>query len=182
MRKVFVRSPYNYSGEAVSRETSLDFSGVTSLALQSAKNDADINVIVKRFGVTYMMPQGIRPPSYQDFDDVFDFQTAMNAVRDAGTRFMALPAVVRREFDNDPQRFLQFASDPKNLDKMREMGLAVPLPKVDNAPAPDVPGNQGAGNDGPKGDGVGESGAGPSDGGKPSKVANRSAGSGGAKS
>ena len=37
--------------------------------------------------------------------------------------FMALPSKVRREFDDDPGTFLDFANDPKNTDRMIELGL-----------------------------------------------------------
>lgn len=102
-----------------------------SLTQQSAKEDADINTIVRRFGITGSMPVGLVPPTFQDFEDVFDYQSALHVVMDAQDRFMAMPAEVRARFGNDPQRFVEFASDSKNLDAMIEMGLA---PKKPEAP------------------------------------------------
>lgn len=98
-----------------------------SLAVQSQAEDADINVIVKRFGITGQVPQGVRPPTFEDFgDSVFDFQTAQNALVEAQRSFMAMPADVRKRFDNDPQQFVAFCSDEANLPEMRKLGLAVP--------------------------------------------------------
>ena len=51
----FVRSPYNYDMSAVSDETGLCCED-ESLAIQSAKEDADINTIVRRFGLTGELP------------------------------------------------------------------------------------------------------------------------------
>lgn len=97
-----------------------------SLAHQSFKEEADINEIVRRFGLTGVIPQGLKVPTYQDFEDVFDFQTAQNALVAADRAFMALPAEIRKRFGNNAGEFVDFCSDPKNLDEMRKMGLAVP--------------------------------------------------------
>lgn len=97
-----------------------------SLTVQSGKDEADINVILKRFGVTGMLPQNVRPPTFADFDDVFDFQSAMNAIIEAEKSFMTMPADVRMRFGNNPAEFVKFCSDEANLDEMRKLGLAVP--------------------------------------------------------
>lgn len=137
MAKPFVRSPYNYDRDKVSRETSY-VSDEPSMTVQSSKDECDINTIVKRFGLTGTMPAAMIPPSYADYEGIFDFHTAMNAVREAGESFMLMPADVRAEFQNDPQRFLAFCSDSKNLPRMRELGLAIPEVKVDTTPVVSV--------------------------------------------
>ena len=128
-------SAYDYDRDRVSRETGTSFEGEESLAIQSAKDECDINTIVRRFGVTGVLPEGARSVTYLDFDGVFDFQTAMNAVRSAQDAFMALDADVRQRFYNDPQRFVEFCSKPENIDELRRMGLADPAPKVDDVSA-----------------------------------------------
>lgn len=130
---MFVRNPYNYDVDKVSEETGL-FCADDSRAIQSQKDDADINVIVKRFGLTGVMPQSVRVPRYEDFDEVFDFQTAQEVLLQARASFMSMPADVRLRFGNDPQAFMEFCTDEKNLDEMRKLGLAVPEP-----PKPAVP-------------------------------------------
>lgn len=98
-----------------------------SMAIQSQKAEADINMIVKRFGVTGLLPQTVRLPKYGDFgDQVFDYQTAMNAVRQADESFMALPPDIRAKFKNDPQAFMDFCAQKENLPELRKMGLAPP--------------------------------------------------------
>lgn len=99
-----------------------------SLTLQSQAQDADINVIMKRFGVTGVLPQVALPPSYGDFDSVSDYSDAVALIREANASFNALSASVRARFDNDPALFVNFCCDPSNIDAMREMGLAVPKP------------------------------------------------------
>ncbi|WNK12459.1 MAG: internal scaffolding protein [Microvirus sp.] len=111
-----------------SAASGFDNSDEPSLTVQADKDDADINTIVARFGLTGRMPEGLRVPSFQDYDGVFDFQTAMHAIIQAEDNFMAMPATVRAKFNNDPGQFLQFAVDPANVDVMVEMGLAIPKP------------------------------------------------------
>lgn len=103
--------------------------------IQSGKDDADINVIVKRFGITKTFPVTFRTPEYGDYSGVGDFHTAMNAVRTAQETFAAVPSDVRKRFGNDPQLFLEFCSNPENVDELVKMGLAVPRETVvDSSP------------------------------------------------
>lgn len=107
-----------------------------SLTVQSEKDSCDINVIVRNFGVTGLIPQTTRPMLKADFVEVFDFQTAMNTLRSAQEHFMTLPSLVRKRFDNDPQKYLEFVEDPKNVDEMVKLGLAVKAPKEPDPPPP----------------------------------------------
>jgi len=134
---MFVRSAYNYDRSRVSRETST-INDDEGAAQQSFKDECDINTIVRRFGLTGTMPQGIVPPTYATFEGIFDFHSAMNAIAEARESFDAMPADVRAKFLNDPQKFVEFCSDPKNLDEMRDMGLAIPAPVKDTIPTTTV--------------------------------------------
>jgi len=99
-----------------------------SMAIQSQRDEADINTIVKNFGVTGQLPQGIRMPTYGDFYGANDYQSALAAIAEADASFMAMPANVRERFGNDPQQFLEFCADYGNIEEMRKLGLAVPEP------------------------------------------------------
>lgn len=139
MEKPFVRDAYNYDTDEVSRDTGL-FCPEETKTIQSQAEDADINVIVRRFGVTGVMPGGVIPPTYGDFTGVFDYQSAQNAVIQAREAFLRVPAEIRKRFDNDPQAFVDFCSDEKNLDEMRKMGLAVEAIKKPEAEKPPAEG------------------------------------------
>lgn len=120
-----IRAAYHFDRVANSRAHQLCCPEETR-TVQSERDNCDINVIVKRFGVTGQVPQSVRLPTFESYEDVFDYQTAMQAVIDARDAFMELPAKVRERFNHDPQRFLEYATDPANLDGMRELGLAPP--------------------------------------------------------
>jgi len=135
MAKIFLRSTDNYDGDLVSRETGLACDD-ESLTIQSAADDADINTIVRRFGLTGELPSDIKMPQSGDFAGVGDFQSAMNVVRAAQEEFMRVPAEIRARFMHDPQVFSDFFNDPANSDEAIRMGLATRRPEPP-APASD---------------------------------------------
>lgn len=105
-----------------------------SLTRQEFRDECDINEIMRRYqrdGVVSHVTT--REPMYQDFTQYPDLQESMNYIRDAEMAFLSLPSAVRREFDNDPVKFVQFAAEPKNGERLVELGLAEPKPV---APAP----------------------------------------------
>lgn len=126
-----LRTEYDDEQEMYSEMSALTCTD-ESRAIQSQAEEADINTIVRRFGITGHLPVVDRPMYAGDFSDVDDFQSAMNAVRRGEEAFMALPAEVRTEFRNDPQRYFEFCTEVdengslRNLERMRKMGLAVP--------------------------------------------------------
>lgn len=129
----FVRNPYNYDVDVASDESGVKCEDV-SLAVQSERDEVDINTIVRRFGLTGKLPDDIRVPQYGDFTGISDYQSALHAVMAAEESFMQLPADVRKRFDNDPGAFVAFCSDPANLAEMRTMGLLKPEVKPDVVP------------------------------------------------
>lgn len=124
---IFLRTAFNYDIGEVSEMTALYCPDTPedNRTKQSFKDECDINVIVDRFMKTGEMPKDLRQPVYGDYDGVIDFQSAMNAVVQAEETFMAMPASVRARFDNDPQKFLDFADNDGNAEEMVKMGLAV---------------------------------------------------------
>lgn len=121
--------------------------GSKSLVQQDFKDEADINVLVRRFTDVDLMP-GARDKmqaTYGDFTNIPDFFEANLIVSEANEAFMALPATIREDFDNDPGKFLAWCSDPNNRDQMRELGLL--LPKDDDSVVASLDTNEGDAND-----------------------------------
>jgi phage internal scaffolding protein len=110
-----------------------------SLTQQQFLEESDINNIVDRFMKTGHLPDPVSMPQYVDYEGVFDFQSAMNVVRQADENFMRMDAKVRARFHNSPQEFLEFFADSANHEEAVRLGLAVPRPKEsppdDAAPA-----------------------------------------------
>lgn len=96
-----------------------------SLTRQEFAEECDINTIMERYeasgAITHVNTSN---PVYMDVTELPDLRGAMDAMREASLAFYSLPAKVRREFDNDPQAFVDFAQAPENLEQMRTWGLA----------------------------------------------------------
>lgn len=94
---------------------------------QEFTEECDINNIMKRYEASGVWPfRDEAEPIYYDFVGMKDLQGAMNHMIEADEAFMRLPALVRKEFDNDPVRFVEYATDGNNIGKLREWGLAAP--------------------------------------------------------
>lgn len=94
----------------------VDQTGQESRTRQSEKDNCDINKIMERFNRTGRLPtmQSL-PPNYGDAR-VVDYQTAQEIIKDAKTRFNALPAETRKHFGNDPQIYLQALQNATDAD------------------------------------------------------------------
>lgn len=132
---IFLRTPYNYDMSKVSDETGLVCDD-PSLTQQQFADEADINNIVDRFMKTGHLPSPVSMPQYIDYEGVFDFQSAMNVVRQADENFMRMDAKVRARFHNSPQEFLEFFANPDNADEAVRLGLAVPTAKPKDVSSP----------------------------------------------
>lgn len=141
---VFLRTPYNYDVMEAS-----DASGLIcddpSLAQQHARDECDINTIVRRFGLTGELPNGVKAPRYGDFTEATDYHTSLNAVRAADAAFMQLPADIRTRFNNDAGAFVDFVSDDSNRAEAEKLGLVLPAASA------------AVSNPAPEGDGVAQS-------------------------
>lgn len=106
----------------------LDFSGVVSATRQEFADECDINNLMAQYEKTGILPSSMNNnvPQYLDVTDIPDYRETLDMLNEASAAFMALPAIVRKEFDNDPIQFVEFARDPENLPQMRTWGLAPP--------------------------------------------------------
>lgn len=135
---------YNFDSDVISSRTGVSDFG-PSLAKQEFKDECDINVIVRRFGLGIKLPESFRVPQYGDFTSVDDFQSAVQIIQDAEAQFMKIPAATRALFDNDPTKFVMFSSDPANMPELVKLGLAQERPSSPSpaspvpSPGPDTP-------------------------------------------
>lgn len=104
--------------------------------------ECDINVLMARYERTGVLNHfSSKEPQYLDLTAMpDDLMAAMSMMDAAAASFMRLPATVRREFDNDPMKFVAYAEVPENLPKLREWGLAPPEPVIQaESPPSEVP-------------------------------------------
>lgn len=97
-----------------------------SKTVQSQKEEADINTIVKRFGVTGRLPVVPNLPEYGDFtDSPRDYREALERLEAAETAFYTVPSEIRSKFNNDPAAFFD-AVHKASKEQLQEWGLAPP--------------------------------------------------------
>lgn len=109
-----------------------------SLTQQHFAQEADIKTIIKkhdRTGIISHVARGVA--HYGDYSELNEYREALDMINSANASFAELPAEVRKYFSNDAGEFFEFATDPKNAEKMVQLGLAEapPVPKADAAPA-----------------------------------------------
>lgn len=103
-----------------------------SLTQQHFAKEADIKTIIKkhdRTGIINHVARGVA--HYGDYSEVNEYREALDMVNSANASFQELPAEVRKYFSNDAGEFFEFATDPKNAEKMVQLGLAEAPPVPD---------------------------------------------------
>lgn len=115
--------------------------GGEELTQQHFTEEVDINVIVKRFGLTGQLPtsgQAARAV-YGDFTDIYDFESAVARIEEIEDRFMRLPAQFREQFENNPGRLVSFA-ESHSVEELEDVfGRATSPEPVVEAPVEPVP-------------------------------------------
>lgn len=109
----------------------------TSRTKQSQAEESEINNIMARYEKTGIIEHVKDYAGYADMPGGLDYHTAMQLTIEAQIAFDNLPAKTRKEFDNDPFKFLEFVEDPDNVERMAELGLINPeeAPLEANPPA-----------------------------------------------
>ena len=102
-----------------------------SLTQQSHAAAADVRNIIKQYdrtGLIANVNKGIA--QYGDYSEINEYQESLNMVIEANANFAELPSHIREQFNNNAGIFFEFATNPKNSEKMVEMGLAKAPEKV----------------------------------------------------
>lgn len=93
---------------------------------QHHRDEVDTSKLVSRWMQTGIPPTHQRKDGWYGVVPALDFHMAKNTVARAEQSFNQLPAVVRAQFNNDPQSFLAFAGDEENTDELIEMLGPIP--------------------------------------------------------
>lgn len=97
---------------------------------QSLLDDADINKIVKRHMATETLQELDKLEKVYGQITSTNLMDAYRQIDDAQAAFNDIPSGIRKKFDQDAGAFIDYATDPKNIDQMVKWGLAI------NPPAP----------------------------------------------
>lgn len=109
----------------VPRRKTVHPEGGRLMTKQSMRDATDANRIMEKWITVGEFPRGpAGSPMYGDFSSGLSYQEALDRVMAARIEFQALPSRVRTACENDPARFLELCSDPANLERLRDLGLA----------------------------------------------------------
>ena len=137
-----LRKQYDEEADRLAREASDIACLDESLTVQAPSVDADINVLVARFGLDKrgIPPAAIDPRFFGDFSEApRSLQEAIHVVRDAQEKFDRLPPDLRARFRNDPSELWYFVNDPSNGAEAVKLGLLKGPPEPPPEPAVVVP-------------------------------------------
>ena len=116
---------YGRGGRLIRHRTKvLSFNDKPSLTKQDDKDKACIHNIIENHARG--IPTGLRnaKPMSGVIPNVDSFFEAMELVSNATDAFQRLDSKTREFFENDTGKFVKFASNPDNKEKLIEMGLA----------------------------------------------------------
>lgn len=134
MAKRRFRTQYDtdYKSEIFATDVGVD----EDLVQQHMRDECDVNVIMRRYQNTGVLTHVNEQANliYGDFYDVPDYKSGVELMLAADQLFMELPSSVRDHFKNNAGDFLEFATDEKNIEQMREWGLAEKAP-IENTEA-----------------------------------------------
>lgn len=106
------------------RRSSIDFSGTRSLTEQSQAKHCDIHTIMKKYERTGILEHtNAHQGTYMEMPTQPDFHNAQNIIATANSMFESVPSQIRKKFDNDPTRYIEFMQDAANYDEIVKMGL-----------------------------------------------------------
>ncbi|AXL14630.1 internal scaffolding protein [Microviridae sp.] len=126
------------------KRVAINFEGCLALTEQHHKDECDIHNIMRKQKKTGVIEHvNAYQGTYGEMPTGNEFHENMNIIAKAQTMFETVPSHLRNMFENDPAKFLDFMQDPKNKNKMEELGLDashLPEPAENlNTPAPSDP-------------------------------------------
>jgi len=124
IRKLFAEPTINDVRETIIKKGRTDSNGNLIYTTEQAHKDTcNVNNIIRKYARTGAI-EHIKyiEPTYLDTSGA-DLKTAMDRVIAIQQKFDKIPAKVRKHFDNDPVKFLNFYNDPNNKDEANKIGL-----------------------------------------------------------
>lgn len=126
MNDIVIRDFYGTIGEKEGFSSDLP-----SKTMQEFIDDCDINHILNSFNSTGVLPpsqqvDSMRVPEFLDISDLPETpQEFYDVFKTAQDSFDALPVEIKERFNHDKEKFIKFVLDPKNVNTLCDLGLAV---------------------------------------------------------
>lgn len=103
----------------------------SSLVEQHHKDLCDVYNILSRYDKTGIITHVNNAKAmYGDFTEINEYREALNLVQNAQSSFDEMPSNIRERFRNNPGLFMEFITNPANLEEAVELGLAERRPQL----------------------------------------------------
>lgn len=92
---------------------------------QQFKDECDVNNILRNYVNTGILTHtAATPPQFGDYSEMpTDYGEALALIERSREEFAGLPSEVRKRFDNNPLRLVQFLQDSNNREEAEKLGL-----------------------------------------------------------
>lgn len=119
---------HQYDDEADKREGDLaaTVNDEPSMTNQQFRDDADLNVLAKRFGLNDIPVGPLDINAFRDTTGDPELRDVLETQRTARDAFMQLPAKLRTRFHNSPKELWDFVTDPENAEEAVRLGFLTP--------------------------------------------------------
>lgn len=114
---------FNTGFDRVHPVKELVFNPEEDMTEQQHAIDCDINHIVRNYDKVMFNANPSVSPLSGDFTPEFNYHDAMIKIAKAQQEFELLPSNIRKYFDNDPGKLLEFIDKEENRDEAIRLGL-----------------------------------------------------------
>ena len=118
-KKISFRSHYSPQ-----LRVTFDTKGESLTEQQFAEESLIINKIRKYDSQGFFDSVNRNPGQFNDFSKVRDLTDAIEQIEEARESFQTIPSDIRKQFNNSPTEFFNFASKEENYDELVKLGLA----------------------------------------------------------
>lgn len=103
-----------------------------SMTQQQFKGECDVNNILAKYKKTGLVTHLAKHNAkFGDFSTYEDYQQSLDKILTAQNSFNHLPSELRKKFDNDPGKLIEYLQDEKNHDEAIQYGL---MHKIEQPP------------------------------------------------
>lgn len=96
-----------------------------TMTQQNLVEQADINKLIRSHGVSHIVQNANALEALYGMEITsMDLQDAEQMIKDAEKLFNEVPSEIRKKFANDAGAFIDYATNPDNLEEMQKLGLA----------------------------------------------------------
>ena len=101
-------------------KTNIDYTDIPTLTVQDQHDSTEINRILDRFQRTGLIEHvNKNQAQYGEFSQ-YSYHENLNMIHTIQESFDELPSQVRKQFENDPQKWIEYLGNPDAISDMKD--------------------------------------------------------------